>query len=100
MDINAHYDQTFSRAIRNIHGEITGYEPLTHHFTFGKTGDTIAGGFYIKVGEEMPKAIRIQTVEQSVKVILPAIDLHIKLREKDNEQYIFTKEEDDNVGHQ
>ena len=33
--------------------------PRQHHFTFGKPGDPVSGGFYIMLGVELPGEITI-----------------------------------------
>ena len=61
MKIVAKYDQTITKAIRDVDGNLVGYEPTTHHYTFGEVGGDIAGGFYVKAsGEKPPMRIEIE----------------------------------------
>lgn len=79
MNIKATYDQTITKAIRDDDGNVIGHEPKTHHFTFGSVGSEIAGGFYLRAGDELPKIIRLTTEEQIATAKLPALEINVSL---------------------
>lgn len=39
--------------------EVIGAEPKMHHYVFGSPGGDISGGFYIRVGVEVPDFIEL-----------------------------------------
>ena len=57
MEIKARYDQLILKAVSDESGKVIGIEPTNHHFTFGRRGDIVSGGFYIKQGTEIPDTI-------------------------------------------
>ena len=79
MKIKAVYQGTATKAIRAtkdiriqcakdprvVHSytkeEIIGAEPTNHHYTFGKPGDIVSGGFYVRVGAEVPEFLELHT---------------------------------------
>jgi len=81
VNIKAFYDQTITKAIRNHHGDVIGHEPTTHHYTFGSVGSTLSGGFYIKVGDELPKIIKLTTEQQKVSAKVPALQINIAIQD-------------------
>ena len=56
--------------------EITGVSPTYHHYTFGKVGSPISGGFYVKVGDEIPEFLELHASE--ITVTLPDVRLTLK----------------------
>ena len=56
--------------------EIIGVSPTYHHYTFGKVGDDISGGFYIKTGTEVPDFIELCATE--ITVTLPDVTMTLK----------------------
>lgn len=46
--------------------EVIGVEPTYHHFTFGKRGDDIQGGIYVKVGKELPEFLELHVPAMTV----------------------------------
>ena len=80
MNIQAEYDQTITKAIRNDKGEIIAHSPTVHHFVFGSIGSEISGGFYLKVENELPQKIELTTKTQVIKVEIPALDIGISIK--------------------
>lgn len=59
MEIEAKYDQLISAPRLDKEGkEVARIEH--HHFTLGKKGDKISGGFYIKKGEAIPEELLVK----------------------------------------
>lgn len=81
IEIKAMYDQSFSRAIRDVNGKVVAHEPTTHHYTFGSVGSELSGGFYIKAGSELPKAIKLTAKPQVVMLEVPALEINIKYKD-------------------
>ncbi|MFA5340160.1 MAG: hypothetical protein WC332_00140 [Clostridia bacterium] len=79
MKIKAIYDQTITKAIRNNAGEVIGYEPTTHHYVFGKVGDDISGGFYIKAGTEIPKLLEVEAEQKIVEMKITLSEIAITI---------------------
>lgn len=77
MNIEAIYDQTITKAIRNDEGDVIGHEPTTHHYTFGSVGSELSGGFYLKAGDELPKLIKLTTEPQIITAKVPALEIAI-----------------------
>jgi len=48
--------------------EVIGVEPTNHHYVFGRPGDRISGGFYIRVGTETPDFIELHAEGGMVKL--------------------------------
>jgi hypothetical protein len=80
MIIEAKYDQTITKAIRNSEGDVIAHSPTTHHYTFGKTGDDICGGFYVKSKNDLPEIITLRTDKTTVTAIIPPLELKIKTK--------------------
>ena len=82
--IRANYDQTITKAVRDKDGNVTGYEPKTHHFTFGKIGDYLGGGFYLKAEEVLPAGhFKLTTEAQKVTIELPALEITVNTKKGD-----------------
>lgn len=66
MEIKAKYDQLISTPIYDIDGKII--KRIEHyHFTIGKLGEEISGGFYIKKGISIPDTLIINVPEVKEK---------------------------------
>ena len=66
MEIKAKYDQLISTPIYDIEGKII--KRIEHyHFTIGKLGEEISGGFYIKKGISIPELLIINVPEVKEK---------------------------------
>jgi hypothetical protein len=66
-EIEVRYDQLISSPRYDNEGnEVARIEH--HHFTFGKIGSIISGGFYIKRGEEIPEKLILTIKEDLVNV--------------------------------
>ena len=64
-EIIVRYDQLISTPIRDKEGnEIRRTEH--HHFTFGKVGEAISGGFYIKKDTPIPDEMLLKLVKDTV----------------------------------
>lgn len=82
--IRADYDQTITKAVRDKEGKVIGYEPKTHHFTFGKIGDYLSGGFYLKADTVLPFGYFILTKDaQKVIIELPALEITVNTKKGD-----------------
>ena len=82
MNITAIYDKTITPAVRNDAGDVIGYKPTTHHYTFGSVGSELSGGFYIRVGSEIPPYIKATSKEQTITITLPPADATIKINKE------------------
>ncbi len=66
MEIKAKYDWLISTPIYDIDGKII-KRIEHHHFTIGKLGEEISGGFYIKKGISIPDTLIINVPEVKEK---------------------------------
>ena len=63
MKIKAHFDQTITKAKRNAEGDLIGFEPATHHYTFGKVGEyMVSGGIYFLAGYPIPETVELEII--------------------------------------
>jgi len=60
MKIKAYFDQTITKAKRDSEGELIGFEPATHHYTFGKVGEQVSGGLYFLAGYPIPETVELE----------------------------------------
>jgi hypothetical protein len=60
VKIKSIYDQTIYKSIYDDDGKFVAYEATTDHYVFGKVGDEITGGFYVKTGTEAPEFLEIE----------------------------------------
>jgi hypothetical protein len=82
MKLKAVYDQLITKAVRNDDGNIVGYEPTTHHYIFGKTGDDISGGFYIKAGTEIPSLLEVEAEQKTIEMVVTLSEVAITINVK------------------
>lgn len=75
MNIEATYDKTVTKAIRDDKEKVVAHSPTTHHYTFGNIDSEISGGFYLRVGNELPKEIKLTTEPQTIKAKVPALEI-------------------------
>jgi hypothetical protein len=75
-------DQMIRKSIRDSEGRILGFEPTTYHYTFGTIGDDICGGFYVKVGAEVPEVLECETEEQTLMVTIPKREFKLDVKKE------------------
>ena len=58
MNIKTQFDQIITNPIWKD-GKVLGHKPTTRHYTFGRNGDMIRGGFYIQADAPLPNNITL-----------------------------------------
>lgn len=76
--MKAIFDKIIRKAIRNDTGNVIGFEPTNYHYTFGD--DKIVGGFYVKVGDEIPSFLKCQSDQVEVSVVVPQVEFTIDIK--------------------
>lgn len=67
-----------------VSDKIVGYTPLMHHYTFGRIGDDVCGGIYIRAGAEIPEHITLEVAKQEITVKLDGLTLELVIPKPKN----------------